>query len=263
MVQHGPVQTMGWTRGALLPLLLLCFGCPERGGGADQGPVPRPDLVAPLQVVDGQGLLFSFYDNRAEMRTVESVAEVAQTARAYVMVTHPSRRLPGDLVYVTDLSQKKKGKYRVWVEPKGDWLDRVVPKVSLSKALARNEQPPAPKKRRPRRRRRRRRRPAPKAEPQAKAPDKATATAPQILLFSTNWCPSCRAARDFFKQQGVAFKELDVERDPQAQQLYLALQQRFGLRKGVIPVIVVGERVFQGFSKPQIKAALAASAQGG
>ena len=247
----------------LLPPLLAA--CPDHGAGADSRSTPRPDVVAPLQIREGAGLFFSFYDNRAEMRTVESVAEVAETARANVMVTHPARRLPGDLIYVADLTGKggkKKPGYRVWVEPRGEWLDRVVPKVSVSEALARNETPPRPRRRRrrPRRRRRKRTKPSPKqTQTVASAASTATAAVPQVLLFSTNWCPSCRTARAFFEQKGVPFKELDVERDPKAQQIYHELQQRFGLRKGVIPVIVIGERVFQGFSQPQIEAALAAA----
>lgn len=247
---------------SLLVFCLVLCGCPDRAAA----PPSAPDTIAHLQVKDGAGLLFSFYDNRAEMRTVDRIGEVAVTARTDVWVTDPRKHLPGDLIYVADLSTKGKPGYRVWVEPKGKWLDRVVPKVSVSEALAQNEPPPAPKAKkrvqRPRRRRRPKRRrpaqPASVAEPTAQP----TATA-QVFLFSTNWCPSCRAARAFFQQKGVPFKELDVERDPQAQQAYLALQQRFGLKRGVIPVIVVGERVFQGFSRPQIEAALATLARGG
>ena len=250
-----------------LTLCLVLCGCPDKA----DAPPPAPDTIARLQVRDGAGLLFSFYDSRAEMRTVDQLGEVAETARSDVWVTDPQKHLPGDLIYVADLSKKGKVGYRVWVEPKGKWLDRVVPKVSLSEALAQNEPAPEPraKKRvkRPRRRRRpKRQRPARQASAtEAKEPIPAAqpAATAQVFLFSTNWCPSCRAARAFFQQKGVPFKELDVERDPQAQQAYLALQQRFGLKRGVIPVIVVGERVFQGFSRPQIEAALAALARGG
>lgn len=242
--------------------MVLC-GCPDR---ADAPPQPAPDTIAPLQVKDGAGLLFSFYDNRAEMRTVDQIGEVAVTARTDVWVTDPQRRLPGDLIYVADLGTKGKAGPRVWVEPKGKWLDRVVPKVSVSEALAQNEPAPEPrtKKRaqRPRRRQRPKRRP-PAKQAGATEPAARPTTSAQVFLFSTNWCPSCRAARAFFEQKGVPFKELDVERDPQAQQAYLTLQQRFGLKRGVIPVIVVGERVFQGFSRPQIEAALATLARGG
>jgi glutaredoxin 3 len=244
-----------------LALCLVLCGCPDR----TDSPPPAPDTVAQLQVKDGVGLLFSFYDNRAEMRTVDRIGEVAETARSDVWVTDPQKHLPGDLIYVTDLSKKSRSGYRVWVEPKGKWLDRVVPKVSVSEALAQNEPAPAPKaKKRARRPHRQRPRVRPRPAPQAGSAEPAAQpqATPKVFLFSTNWCPSCRAARAFFQEKRVPFRELDVERDPQAQQAYLGLQQRFGLKRGVIPVIVVGERVFQGFSRPQIEAALAALARG-
>ena len=80
-----------------------------------------------------------------------------------------------------------------------------------------------------------------------------------MILFSTAWCPSCKTARAFFQQRGIPFQELDVERNQQAQQLYLQVSRQARLRPGVVPVIIVGDRVFQGFSRPQIEAALAAN----
>jgi len=220
---------------------------------------PKPDVVPKLSIVEGRGLLFSFFDNRAEMRTVDSTKQVADTARAQVMVTIPGQQLPGDLVYIADLD-----KHKTWVEPRGVWLDRVMPKTSVSdkaKLLAQRARQPR-KRRRPRRRRRRRRKPrAPTQAPTPQAPGAPTAgqqAAPRVILFSTAWCPSCKNARAFFQQRGIPFQELDVEKNQQAQQLYLNVAKQAGLRPGVVPVIIVGNRVFQGFSQPQIEAALRA-----
>jgi glutaredoxin len=217
-------------------------------------------VVPKLALKAGSGLLFSFFDNRAEMRTVDSMEQVVDTARAQVMVTVPGRQLPGDLVYIADLD-----KHKTWVEPRGIWLDRVMPKTSVSdkaKLLAQRAQSRARKRRRPRRRRRRRRRPKAIAQaptPQATgAPTPARKAAPRVILFSTSWCPSCKTARAFFQQRGIPFQELDVEKNQQAQQLYINVAKQAGLRPGVVPVIIVGSRVFQGFSQPQIEAALRA-----
>jgi len=244
--------------------LLLLTGCSQQAETPD-ATVAKPDTVAHLVVQEGKGLLFSFYDNRAEMRTVDAIDQVARTARSDVMVTNPAAHLPGDLVYVTDLRNKSNsGQYRVWVEPRGTWLDRVVPKQSVSEALARNDPPPKPKRRIRRRRPRRRRRPPPSpAQPQPEPAAKAPAqNAPQVILFSTAWCPSCRAAKAYLIKKRVQFQELDVERDARAAQFYNSIQQRFRLKRGVVPVLVIGQRVFQGFSRPQIDAALAAIGHG-
>ena len=247
-------------------LLLGLTGCSQSHRSGGDARAIRPDVVGPLVVADGKGLLLSFYDNRAEMRTVESIEQVALTARSDVMITDSGRHLTGDRIYVSDL--RKKGpdhRYRVWVEARGIWLDRVVPKQSVLRALARNDQPkavasraPDPVKPRIRRRPHRRRRPKPPVGPDATQQVPQAEAKNQIILFSTTWCPSCKTARAYLLQKGVKFQELDVERDPRAGQFYHAVQQRFRLKPGVIPVIIIGQQVFQGFSRPQVDAALAA-----
>ena len=238
-------------------LLVALAGCPEPPPLQEARP-GGPDAAVPLVVRGDEGLLFSFFDNRAEMRTVDRIDQVAETARADVMVTSPGRQLAGDLVDVVDLrTPKKDGTYRSWVEPKGTWLDRVVPRTSVSEKLMASaaSEDPEPQPRKPARRRPKRRGVAKRPAQAGKAAQGAT---PRVILFSTAWCPSCKAARAFFKGKGVEFLELDVERDQQAQQQYLAIQQRFNLKPGVVPLIVVNGRVFQGFSRPQVEAALAA-----
>ena len=83
-----------------------------------------------------------------------------------------------------------------------------------------------------------------------------------MILFSTAWCPSCKAARAFLQSRGVRFVELDVEKSQQAAQQYSAVVQRFGLKRGAVPVIVVNGKAFQGFSRPQIESALAQAKPG-
>jgi len=37
---------------------------------------------------------------------------------------------------------------------------------------------------------------------------------PDILLYTTSWCPFCRRAKALLKEKGVQWKELDIEADP-------------------------------------------------
>lgn len=218
--------------------------------------VSRPATTLP-RIEEGAGLLFTFFDNTAQMRTVDRLAEVPKEARPAVMVTTMSGRGPaGNLVYVTDLTKmSKETGYRVWTEERGHWLDRVMPRASVAKLA-----PPA--------KTRRRRRPghhrppaagksvnATSAEPTPAA--KSEAQQPKVVMFSTSWCPSCRNARQFLSQNQVPFIELDVERNQKAAEQMVAIQRARGMREGAVPLIVVGNQVFQGFSRMQLAGAIA------
>ncbi len=63
-----------------------------------------------------------------------------------------------------------------------------------------------------------------------------------VVMYATSWCPYCRQARNYFRQQGIAYIEYDIEKDAAARQAYRA----FGGRG--IPVIFVGKRRMNGFS---------------
>jgi glutaredoxin len=205
------------------------------------------------------------------LRTVERLGEILPEARSQVMVIDPSRGLADDRVFVADLRSKDaSGRYPVWVEKRGAWLDRNMPRHSVVEPL----------KFKPKvRRRRRGRRRAPTAVARS-SPDAGTAApaapagvpspggapppaaaggpAPRVVMFSTSWCPSCKTARQYFARRGIAYADLDVEKDSNAARQYMAIQQRFRIKRGVVPLIIVNGRLFQGFSEPQIEAALKA-----
>jgi len=39
---------------------------------------------------------------------------------------------------------------------------------------------------------------------------------PKVVLFSTSTCSWCRRAKRYFRESRVPFKEINVERDPEA-----------------------------------------------
>ncbi|HVO56344.1 MAG TPA: glutaredoxin family protein [Dongiaceae bacterium] len=61
-----------------------------------------------------------------------------------------------------------------------------------------------------------------------------------ITVYSTNWCPDCRRAKGFLKEHGLAFTEVNIEDDPDAEDLVLRVNQ--GRRK--VPTLKVGDRYF-------------------
>jgi glutaredoxin len=61
-----------------------------------------------------------------------------------------------------------------------------------------------------------------------------------ITMYSTMWCPDCRRAKTFLKERGVEFREVDIERDPSAEEIVIKANN--GRRK--VPTLEVGGRYF-------------------
>ena len=58
-----------------------------------------------------------------------------------------------------------------------------------------------------------------------------------VTIYTTSWCPYCRAAKDLLTNKGVAFEEIDVERTPGARSEMVARSGRTS-----VPQIFAGER---------------------
>jgi mycoredoxin len=61
-----------------------------------------------------------------------------------------------------------------------------------------------------------------------------------VTIYSTGWCPDCRRTKNFLKERGVEFHEVNIEEDPEAEELVLRANQ--GKRR--VPTLRVGERYF-------------------
>jgi len=59
-----------------------------------------------------------------------------------------------------------------------------------------------------------------------------------ITVYSAGWCPDCWRTKKFLKDRGVAFREVNIEEDEQAEELVLRVNH--GKRK--IPTLQVGKR---------------------
>jgi mycoredoxin len=62
----------------------------------------------------------------------------------------------------------------------------------------------------------------------------------QITVYSTGWCVDCRRAKQFLKDRGVDFVEVNIDEEPDAEDLVMEVNH--GRRK--VPTIKVGERFF-------------------
>jgi mycoredoxin len=62
----------------------------------------------------------------------------------------------------------------------------------------------------------------------------------EITMYSTAWCGDCRRAKLFLRERNVAFHEVNVDEDPEAEELVLRVNE--GLRK--VPTFEVDGRYF-------------------
>ena len=62
------------------------------------------------------------------------------------------------------------------------------------------------------------------------------------ILYATSWCGYCKKARAYMAQNGIAYKEFDIENDRNARSEY-----RRHRGEGV-PLLVMGEKTLRGFS---------------
>lgn len=74
----------------------------------------------------------------------------------------------------------------------------------------------------------------------------------QIKLYTRTWCGWCLDAKEYLKSRGIPFEEIDVGRDPTANEEMLRLSgQRY------VPTIVVDGQVLANFDVIQLERFLA------
>lgn len=66
---------------------------------------------------------------------------------------------------------------------------------------------------------------------------------PEVIMYSTGWCPYCVRARGLLERKGVTPKEIKIDEDPSQMQVML---ERTGGRR-TVPQIFIGERHVGGY----------------
>ncbi|HSO27619.1 MAG TPA: glutaredoxin domain-containing protein [Anaerolineales bacterium] len=74
---------------------------------------------------------------------------------------------------------------------------------------------------------------------------------PKVILFTTPSCSYCRSAKQYLRQQGIRFKDVDVSRDSAAARDMVKRSGQSG-----VPVIQIGSKVVVGFDRPKIDSLL-------
>lgn len=68
---------------------------------------------------------------------------------------------------------------------------------------------------------------------------------PRVTLFATSWCGYCAKAREFFQSNDIAYLDLDIEKNADAEAEHEAIGGRG------VPVIVVDGHVLHGWSESE------------
>ncbi len=69
----------------------------------------------------------------------------------------------------------------------------------------------------------------------------------RVLVFTTPTCPWCSRAKTYLRGRGVAFREVDVSRDPAAARELVRRTGQMG-----VPVVEIDGRPIVGFDQPKI-----------
>jgi len=69
----------------------------------------------------------------------------------------------------------------------------------------------------------------------------------KVNLYSTPSCGYCTAAKRYFKQLGIPFREYDVSKDRKAADKMVRKTGQMG-----VPVIEIGNKIVVGFDKNKI-----------
>ncbi len=72
-----------------------------------------------------------------------------------------------------------------------------------------------------------------------------------IKVYTTPTCPWCRKTKEFLKEKGVEYDEIDVSSDRGAAKEMIERSGQMG-----VPQIVVGEKVIVGFDPDEIESAV-------
>ena len=70
----------------------------------------------------------------------------------------------------------------------------------------------------------------------------------KVVVYSTEWCPWCTRAKEFFKKSGVKYEDRDVEKNPE-----YAEEMQNKSHQTSIPVIDIDGQILIGYNEQAFK----------
>jgi glutaredoxin 3 len=64
------------------------------------------------------------------------------------------------------------------------------------------------------------------------------------MIYTTNYCPYCRAAKAFLDGKGLKYKEIDVTKDPAMKR---RVMEEIGWR--TVPIILINQKLIGGYDE--------------
>lgn len=64
----------------------------------------------------------------------------------------------------------------------------------------------------------------------------------RIVIYTTSWCPDCRAAKKFLQAKGLPYEEIDIEKNPDAAGIVMKLNN--GMKK--VPTLDIEGTIVSG-----------------
>jgi glutaredoxin len=64
----------------------------------------------------------------------------------------------------------------------------------------------------------------------------------KVVMYSAPWCAACKGAKRFFREKGIPFREMDIQKSRLARREFDRLNGRG------VPLILVGDKRMNGFS---------------
>lgn len=81
-------------------------------------------------------------------------------------------------------------------------------------------------------------------------PDFAALHEEPVIMYSTDWCGNCKMTRAYLRENNIPFFEYDVEKSPEGQRQFKALQGNG------VPLLLVKNNVIRGYNPQAIEQAL-------
>lgn len=64
----------------------------------------------------------------------------------------------------------------------------------------------------------------------------------RIVIYTTTWCPDCRAAKKFLASKNLSYEEIDIEENPDAVEIVMKLND--GMQK--VPTLDIEGTIVSG-----------------
>jgi len=79
----------------------------------------------------------------------------------------------------------------------------------------------------------------------------------KIVMYTTTWCPDCRAAKNFLASKNLSYEEINIEENPDAAEIVMKLND--GMKK--VPTLDIEGTIVSGdrFHPPRFEKDLQAA----